>query len=152
MGGVRMGRDQALAPPPGRPPRELVLDVVVERKTAADLGNSLTDGRYREQKVGLEGTGMDWEHWEGQGGGGIERCEGVEWIGGHWEGLGGTGEIQGNTGGYWGGTGEMLRDTGCYWGILGGTGGVQGCTEGHWGLLEQYWGVLVRYWETLGRC
>uniref|UniRef100_UPI00129351E9 crossover junction endonuclease MUS81 n=1 Tax=Lonchura striata TaxID=40157 RepID=UPI00129351E9 len=37
-------------PPAGHAPRELVLDVVVERKSAADLGNSIRDGRYREQK------------------------------------------------------------------------------------------------------
>ncbi|XP_054664352.1 crossover junction endonuclease MUS81 [Grus americana] len=45
-------------PPPGRPPRELVLDVVVERKAAADLGNSLSDGRYREQKFRLGRCGL----------------------------------------------------------------------------------------------
>ncbi|XP_041342373.1 crossover junction endonuclease MUS81-like, partial [Pyrgilauda ruficollis] len=46
-------------PPTGHAPRELALDVVVERKSAADLGNSIRDGRYREQKVG-RGTGRDW--------------------------------------------------------------------------------------------
>ncbi|XP_040982599.1 LOW QUALITY PROTEIN: crossover junction endonuclease MUS81 [Aquila chrysaetos chrysaetos] len=45
-------------PPPGAPPRELMLDVVVERKAAADLGNSLTDGRYREQKFRLGRCGL----------------------------------------------------------------------------------------------
>ncbi|XP_075596623.1 structure-specific endonuclease subunit MUS81 isoform X2 [Balearica regulorum gibbericeps] len=45
-------------PPPGRPPRELALDVVVERKAAADLGNSLSDGRYREQKFRLGRCGL----------------------------------------------------------------------------------------------
>ncbi|XP_072737640.1 crossover junction endonuclease MUS81 [Ciconia boyciana] len=45
-------------PPPGRPPRELVLDVVVERKAAADLGHSLGDGRYREQKFRLGRCGL----------------------------------------------------------------------------------------------
>ncbi|XP_033927695.1 crossover junction endonuclease MUS81 [Melopsittacus undulatus] len=46
------------APPTGRPPRELVLDVVVERKSASDLGNSLSDGRYREQKFRLGRCGL----------------------------------------------------------------------------------------------
>ncbi|XP_040551248.1 crossover junction endonuclease MUS81-like isoform X4 [Gallus gallus] len=45
-------------PPPGRPPHELVLDVVVERKTAADLCQSLSDGRYREQKWRLRRCGL----------------------------------------------------------------------------------------------
>ncbi|NWU88234.1 MUS81 endonuclease, partial [Onychorhynchus coronatus] len=45
-------------PAPGRAPRELVLDVVVERKSAADLGNSLRDGRYREQKFRLRRSGL----------------------------------------------------------------------------------------------
>lgn len=45
-------------PPPGRPPHELVLDVVVERKTAADLWQSLSDGRYREQKWRLRRCGL----------------------------------------------------------------------------------------------
>ncbi|XP_062459855.1 crossover junction endonuclease MUS81 [Pezoporus occidentalis] len=46
------------APPTGRPPRELVLDVVVERKSASDLGSSLSDGRYREQKFRLSRCGL----------------------------------------------------------------------------------------------
>ncbi|NXI48649.1 MUS81 endonuclease, partial [Galbula dea] len=46
--------------PPGHAPRELVLDVVVERKAAADLGNSLCDGRYREQKFRLARCGLRW--------------------------------------------------------------------------------------------
>ncbi|XP_068779700.1 crossover junction endonuclease MUS81, partial [Struthio camelus] len=46
------------APPPGRPPRELALEVVVERKRAADLGASLSDGRYREQKFRLRRCGL----------------------------------------------------------------------------------------------
>ncbi|XP_068855176.1 crossover junction endonuclease MUS81 [Aphelocoma coerulescens] len=46
-------------PPPGGPrPRELLLDVVVERKSAADLGNSVRDGRYREQKFRLRRSGL----------------------------------------------------------------------------------------------
>ncbi|XP_050193387.1 crossover junction endonuclease MUS81, partial [Myiozetetes cayanensis] len=46
------------APPTGRAPRELLLDVVVERKSAADLGSSLRDGRYREQKFRLRRSGL----------------------------------------------------------------------------------------------
>ncbi|NWI43443.1 MUS81 endonuclease, partial [Picathartes gymnocephalus] len=45
-------------PPTGHAPRELALDVVVERKSAADLGNSLRDGRYREQKFRLRHSGL----------------------------------------------------------------------------------------------
>ncbi|XP_058717461.1 crossover junction endonuclease MUS81 [Poecile atricapillus] len=45
-------------PPTGRAPRELVLDVVVERKSAADLGNSVRDGRYHEQKFRLRRSGL----------------------------------------------------------------------------------------------
>ncbi|XP_077645799.1 structure-specific endonuclease subunit MUS81 [Lonchura striata] len=45
-------------PPAGHAPRELVLDVVVERKSAADLGNSIRDGRYREQKLRLRRSGL----------------------------------------------------------------------------------------------
>lgn len=45
-------------PPAGRPPRELVLDVVVERKSGSDLGSSLSDGRYREQKFRLGRCGL----------------------------------------------------------------------------------------------
>ncbi|XP_056366179.1 crossover junction endonuclease MUS81 [Oenanthe melanoleuca] len=45
-------------PPPGHAPRELALDVVVERKSAADLGNSIRDGRYREQKSRLRRSGL----------------------------------------------------------------------------------------------
>ena len=33
---------------------EAVLDCVVERKRVDDLASSLTDGRYREQKVTIE--------------------------------------------------------------------------------------------------
>ncbi|XP_015706668.1 crossover junction endonuclease MUS81 [Coturnix japonica] len=44
--------------PEGRPPHELVLDVVVERKTAADLCQSLVDGRYKEQKWRLRRCGL----------------------------------------------------------------------------------------------
>ncbi|NXN18662.1 MUS81 endonuclease, partial [Indicator maculatus] len=43
---------------PGRAPRELVLDWVVERKTASDLGSSICDGRYREQKFRLGRCGL----------------------------------------------------------------------------------------------
>ncbi|XP_058678305.1 LOW QUALITY PROTEIN: crossover junction endonuclease MUS81 [Ammospiza caudacuta] len=46
------------APPTGHAPRELALDVVVERKSAADLGNSIRDGRYREQKARLRRSGL----------------------------------------------------------------------------------------------
>ncbi|KAM9510692.1 crossover junction endonuclease MUS81 isoform 2-T2 [Guaruba guarouba] len=46
------------APPAGRPPRELALDVVVERKSASDLGGSVSDGRYREQKFRLSRCGL----------------------------------------------------------------------------------------------
>ncbi|NXV57062.1 MUS81 endonuclease, partial [Molothrus ater] len=45
-------------PPTGHAPRELALDVVVERKSAADLGNSIRDGRYREQKFRLRRSGL----------------------------------------------------------------------------------------------
>ncbi|NXK98465.1 MUS81 endonuclease, partial [Formicarius rufipectus] len=45
-------------PRPGHAPRELVLDVVVERKSAADLGHSIRDGRYREQKFRLHRSGL----------------------------------------------------------------------------------------------
>ncbi|XP_064593137.1 crossover junction endonuclease MUS81 isoform X2 [Zonotrichia leucophrys gambelii] len=45
-------------PPTGHAPRELVLDVVVERKSAADLANSIRDGRYREQKARLRRSGL----------------------------------------------------------------------------------------------
>ncbi|XP_042636021.1 LOW QUALITY PROTEIN: crossover junction endonuclease MUS81, partial [Catharus ustulatus] len=45
-------------PPQGHAPRELALDVVVERKSAPDLGNSLRDGRYREQKFRLRRSGL----------------------------------------------------------------------------------------------
>ncbi|XP_071657554.1 crossover junction endonuclease MUS81 [Patagioenas fasciata] len=45
-------------PPPGHAPRELVLDVVIERKSGADLGRSLRDGRYREQKFRLCRSGL----------------------------------------------------------------------------------------------
>ncbi|KAM3654615.1 LOW QUALITY PROTEIN: crossover junction endonuclease MUS81 [Ammospiza maritima maritima] len=45
-------------PPTGHAPRELALDVVVERKSAADLGNSIRDGRYREQKARLRRSGL----------------------------------------------------------------------------------------------
>ncbi|XP_054254502.1 crossover junction endonuclease MUS81 [Indicator indicator] len=45
-------------PVPGRAPRELVLDWVVERKTASDLGSSICDGRYREQKFRLGRCGL----------------------------------------------------------------------------------------------
>ncbi|XP_066064995.1 crossover junction endonuclease MUS81 [Chamaea fasciata] len=55
--GVVMGVTP-LAPPQAAPPRELLLDVVVERKSAADLGNSLRDGRYREQKFRLRRSGL----------------------------------------------------------------------------------------------
>ncbi|KAM8793772.1 crossover junction endonuclease MUS81 [Eudromia elegans] len=45
-------------PPPGHAPRELCLDVVVERKRAGDLGGSVRDGRYREQKLRLRRSGL----------------------------------------------------------------------------------------------
>nr|XP_041568075.1 crossover junction endonuclease MUS81 isoform X2 [Taeniopygia guttata] len=45
-------------PPTGHAPRELALEVVVERKSAADLGNSIRDGRYREQKFRLCRSGL----------------------------------------------------------------------------------------------
>ncbi|XP_063997344.1 crossover junction endonuclease MUS81 isoform X2 [Pogoniulus pusillus] len=46
------------SPAPGQAPRELVLDWVVERKTASDLGSSIRDGRYREQKFRLGRCGL----------------------------------------------------------------------------------------------
>ncbi|NWR40651.1 MUS81 endonuclease, partial [Tachuris rubrigastra] len=48
-----VAREKDPPTPPCGTVRELVLDVVVERKSAADLGNSLRDGRYREQKFRL---------------------------------------------------------------------------------------------------
>ena len=82
VGGVYGGRGRGqvptcccLPPPAGRPPHELVLDVVVERKTAADLCHSLSDGRYREQKVG-----------GGEMGGLGEGMGGIRALGGQWGG------------------------------------------------------------------
>uniref|UniRef100_A0A674HLX3 Coiled-coil domain-containing protein 22 n=1 Tax=Taeniopygia guttata TaxID=59729 RepID=A0A674HLX3_TAEGU len=101
-------------PPAGHAPRELALEVVVERKSAADLGNSIRDGRYREQKVGpgMGGTGTDW----GALGAGLGTLGGTgrDWgalgmNGANWEGISGglgvTGMDWGVTGGNWDGLG-----------------------------------------------